>query len=92
MIRRLGQRRAEVPAALAGDPVGRERFFTELRITRQVSRPNVWRVNDIAELDEPASKQPRYFVTMGLSRSTHQVTTSSPSILGKLRSSRVATR
>lgn len=53
-----------LPPALAEDPVRRERFFAEVRIARQVSHPNICRVYDIAELEDPASKQPRYFVTM----------------------------
>jgi serine/threonine protein kinase len=38
-----------LPAALASDPVRRERFFAEVRITRQLSHPNICRVYDIAE-------------------------------------------
>jgi serine/threonine protein kinase len=53
-----------LPPALAEDPVRRERFFAEVRITRQVSHPNICRVYDIAELEDPISKQPRYFLTM----------------------------
>jgi serine/threonine-protein kinase len=53
-----------LPPALAEDPVRRERFFAEVRITRQVSHPNICRVYDIAELEDPSSKQPRYFLTM----------------------------
>src|SRR5262245_33202013 len=40
-----------LPRALSSDPVHRERFFAEVRITRQVSHPNVCRVYDIAEYD-----------------------------------------
>jgi serine/threonine-protein kinase len=53
-----------LPPALADDPVRRERFFAEVRITRQVSHPNICRVYDIAELVEPGKTQPRYFLTM----------------------------
>jgi hypothetical protein len=40
-----------LPRALADDPVRRERFFAEVRITRQLSHPNICRVYDIAEVD-----------------------------------------
>jgi serine/threonine-protein kinase len=40
-----------LPKTLAGDPVRRERFFAEVRITRQLSHPNICRVYDIAEVD-----------------------------------------
>src|SRR5215831_16456565 len=40
-----------LPRALAADPVRRERFFAEVRITRQLSHPNICRVYDIAEFD-----------------------------------------
>jgi hypothetical protein len=40
-----------LPRALASDPVRRERFFAEVRITRQLSHPNICRVYDIAEFD-----------------------------------------
>ncbi|HEX5109092.1 MAG TPA: serine/threonine-protein kinase [Vicinamibacterales bacterium] len=40
-----------LPRALADDPVRRERFFAEVRITRQVSHPNICRVYDIAEVE-----------------------------------------
>jgi serine/threonine protein kinase len=40
-----------LPKALASDPVRRERFFGEVRITRQLSHPNICRVYDIAEAD-----------------------------------------
>ena len=53
-----------LPRELADDPVRRERFFAEVRITRQVSHPNICRVYDIAELEEATTKQPRYFLTM----------------------------
>jgi serine/threonine protein kinase len=36
---------------LAADPVRRERFYAEVRITRQLSHPNICRVYDIAEVD-----------------------------------------
>jgi len=66
---RLGQPIALkfLPAALADDPVRRERFFAEVRITRQVSHPNICRVYDIAELDERTADgkhSRRYFLTM----------------------------
>jgi len=35
--------------ALASDPVRRERLFAEVRVTRQLSHPNICRVYDIAE-------------------------------------------
>src|SRR5215472_1367540 len=40
-----------LPRALASDPVRRERFFAEVRITRQLAHPNICRVYDIAEAD-----------------------------------------
>ena len=40
-----------LPRALAADPVRRERFFAEVRITRQLSHPNICRVYDIADID-----------------------------------------
>jgi serine/threonine-protein kinase len=40
-----------LPRAFAADPVRRERFFAEVRITRQLSHPNICRVYDIAEYD-----------------------------------------
>jgi serine/threonine-protein kinase len=40
-----------LPRALAADPVRRERFFAEVRITRQLSHPNICRVYDIAEFE-----------------------------------------
>jgi hypothetical protein len=47
-----------LPAALASDPVRRERFFAEVRITRQLSHPNICRVYDIAEFEG------RHFLSM----------------------------
>jgi serine/threonine protein kinase len=40
-----------LPKALASDPVRRERFFAEVRITRQLAHPNICRVYDITEVD-----------------------------------------
>src|SRR6201988_326991 len=40
-----------LPKTLASDPVRRERFFAEVRITRQLSHPNICRVYDIAEFE-----------------------------------------
>src|SRR5262245_4395413 len=40
-----------LPRSLADDPVRRERFFAEVRITRQLAHPNICRVYDIAEFD-----------------------------------------
>ncbi len=40
-----------LPPKLAEDPVRRERFFAEVRITRQLSHPNICRVYDIGEID-----------------------------------------
>src|SRR5215475_3064468 len=40
-----------LPKALASDPVRRERFFAEVRITRQLAHPNICRVYDIAEIE-----------------------------------------
>jgi serine/threonine-protein kinase len=40
-----------LPAALSSDPVQRERFFAEVRITRQLAHPNICRVYDIAEVN-----------------------------------------
>src|SRR5438876_1838740 len=40
-----------LPRVLASDPVRRERFFAEVRITRQLAHPNICRVYDIAEFD-----------------------------------------
>ena len=47
-----------LPPKLAEDPVRRERFFAEVRITRQLSHPNICRVYDIAEIDG------RHFLSM----------------------------
>jgi hypothetical protein len=47
-----------LPPALADDPVRRERFIAEVRITRGLAHPNICRVYDIAELDG------RYFLSM----------------------------
>jgi hypothetical protein len=47
-----------LPSKLAEDPVRRERFFAEVRITRQLSHPNICRVYDIAEIDG------RHFLSM----------------------------
>jgi serine/threonine-protein kinase len=47
-----------LPPSLASDPVERERFLAEVRITRQLSHPNVCRVYDIAKSDG------RYFLSM----------------------------
>ena len=38
-----------LPASLSSDPVRRERFFAEVRITRQLAHPNICRVYDIGE-------------------------------------------
>jgi hypothetical protein len=40
-----------LPPKLAEDPVRRERFFAEVRITRQLSHPNICRVYDIGEIE-----------------------------------------
>src|SRR6266498_320593 len=37
-----------LPEALANDAVARERFYSEVRLARQVSHPNVCRVYDVA--------------------------------------------
>ena len=47
-----------LPPKLAQDPVRRERFFAEVRITRQLSHPNICRVYDISEIDG------RHFLSM----------------------------
>jgi serine/threonine protein kinase len=47
-----------LPPKLADDPVRRERFFAEVRITRQLSHPNICRVYDIQEIDG------RHFLSM----------------------------
>jgi len=40
-----------LPPKLAEDPVRREHFFAEVRITRQLSHPNICRVYDIGDVD-----------------------------------------
>jgi serine/threonine protein kinase len=40
-----------LPPSLSSDAVRRERFFAEVRITRQLAHPNICRVYDIAEVD-----------------------------------------
>lgn len=40
-----------LPRSLAADPVRRERFFAEVRITRQLAHPNICRVYDIEEFE-----------------------------------------
>jgi serine/threonine-protein kinase len=40
-----------LPKALASDPVRRERFFAEVRITRQLAHPNICRVYDVTEFE-----------------------------------------
>jgi serine/threonine-protein kinase len=40
-----------LPRDLSSDPVRRERFFAEVRITRQLAHPNICRVYDIAEVN-----------------------------------------
>jgi serine/threonine-protein kinase len=47
-----------LPPALASDPTQRERFLAEVRITRQLSHPNICRVYDIAK------SEGRYFLSM----------------------------
>jgi serine/threonine protein kinase len=47
-----------LPPKLSDDPVRRERFFAEVRITRQLSHPNICRVYDIGEVDG------RHFLSM----------------------------
>jgi serine/threonine protein kinase len=47
-----------LPPKFAQDPVRRERFFAEVRITRQLSHPNICRVYDIGEFDG------RHFLSM----------------------------
>jgi serine/threonine-protein kinase len=47
-----------LPQKLSDDPVRRERFFAEVRITRQLSHPNICRVYDIGEVDG------RHFLSM----------------------------
>ncbi len=60
-----------LPPHYAADPVWTERFRSEVRLTRQISHPNVCRVYDIAELPaSPAgapasgSMPPRLFLAM----------------------------
>ena len=45
-------------SALSTDPVRRQRFFAEVRITRQLSHPNICRVYDVAEYEG------RHFLSM----------------------------
>jgi serine/threonine-protein kinase len=40
-----------LPRNLSEDPVRRERFYSEVRLARQVSHPNVCRVYDVGEID-----------------------------------------
>jgi serine/threonine-protein kinase len=47
-----------LPRELASDPVRREHLFSEVRITRQLSHPNICRVYDIAEFEG------RHFLSM----------------------------
>jgi predicted Ser/Thr protein kinase len=47
-----------LPPQFAEDSVRRERFFAEVRITRQLAHPNICRVYDIAEIDG------RHFLSM----------------------------
>ena len=47
-----------LPPKLAQDPVRRERFFAEVRITRQLSHPNICRVYDIGDIEG------RHFLSM----------------------------
>jgi predicted Ser/Thr protein kinase len=47
-----------LPPKLADDAVRRERFFAEVRITRQLSHPNICRVYDIGEIEG------RHFLSM----------------------------
>ena len=47
-----------LPLEMAADAVWRERFFAEVRITRQLSHPNICRVYDIADFDG------RHFLSM----------------------------
>ena len=39
-----------LPKTLSSDPVRRERFFAEVRITRQLAHPNICRVYDIGDV------------------------------------------
>ncbi len=47
-----------LPPKLSEDPVRREHFFAEVRITRQLSHPNICRVYDIGEVEG------RHFLSM----------------------------
>jgi len=47
-----------LPREMSADPVWRERFFAEVRITRQLSHPNICRVYDVADIDG------RHFLSM----------------------------
>jgi hypothetical protein len=47
-----------LPREMSTDAVWRERFFAEVRITRQLSHPNICRVYDVADLDG------RHFLSM----------------------------
>jgi eukaryotic-like serine/threonine-protein kinase len=47
-----------LPREMSADAVWRERFFAEVRITRQLSHPNICRVYDVAEVDG------RHFLSM----------------------------
>jgi hypothetical protein len=47
-----------LPREMSADAVWRERFFAEVRITRQLSHPNICRVYDIADVDG------RHFLSM----------------------------
>ena len=47
-----------LPSEFASDPVRRERFFQEVRITRQLSHPNICRVYDVSEFEG------RHFISM----------------------------
>jgi Protein kinase domain len=40
-----------LPEALANDAVARERFYSEIRLARQVSHPNVCRVYDVVDVE-----------------------------------------
>jgi len=47
-----------LPKGLDDDPDRLERFLTEVRLSRQVSHPNVCRVHDVGEVDH------QHFLTM----------------------------
>ena len=47
-----------LPREMSADPVWRERFFAEVRITRQLSHPNICRVYDVGDIDG------RHFLSM----------------------------